>query len=88
MNNQQADSLYNLMGEGLRGRINAEQIQEFSGDLVGQLGRWVSFKQTGTMNGLTRYEAVFPLGTLNFFISQDAVGKIAQFSFMPPEEEQ
>jgi len=86
INNEQADSLYNLMDANLKRQISSGQLNEFISDLIGQVGKWVSFEHQTSVNSVTEYRALFPLGVLRFYISQDTTGKIVQLSFVPESE--
>ncbi len=81
MNNNQPDSLYALMGATFKQNISLEKVKEVTGQLAGQLGKWVSLEPRGVQNGVARYKAVFALAAMDFYISRDKEGKIETFLF-------
>lgn len=86
LNNKQPDSLYSLMGDAFKQQISPEKMREVTGQITGQLGKWVSSEPRGVKDGLARYKATFAIAPLDFYISQDKQGKIETFLFKPLTE--
>jgi hypothetical protein len=85
MNDNQADSLYAIMGDTFKSQISADKLKEVMGQLTGQLGKWTSVESRGVNAGIARYKATFALAQLDFYISQDKQGKVETFLFKPLE---
>ena len=83
MNNNQPDSLYQLMGAAFKQQVSLDKLKEVMGQLTGQVGKWTSLEPQSVTNGIARYKAVFALMPLDFYISQDKQGKIETFLFKP-----
>ena len=86
LNNNQPDSLYSLMGDRFKQQISPEKMREVTGQITGQLGKWVSLESRGIKDGIARYKATFALSPLDFYVSQDKQGKIETFLFKPLTE--
>ncbi len=86
LNNNQADSLYALMGDAFKQQISPEKMREVTGQIVGQLGKWVSSEPRGVKDGVARYKAQFARAPIDFYISQNKQGKIETFLFKPLTE--
>ncbi len=86
LNNNQPDSLYALMGDAFKQQISPEKMREVTGQIVGQLGKWVSTEPRGVKEGIARYKATFTNAPLDFYISQDKQGKIETFLLKPLTE--
>lgn len=85
-NDNQVDSLYNLMGAAFKQQISADKMREVTAQLSGQLGKWTSLEPRGVQEGIARYKATFAMAPLDFYLSRDKEGKIKTFLFKPFQE--
>ncbi len=85
-NDNQVDSLYNLMGATFKQQISADKMREITAQLTGQLGKWTSLEPRGIKEGIARYKATFAMAPLDFYLSRDKEGKIETFLFKPFQE--
>jgi hypothetical protein len=85
INNNQADSLYTIMGDTFKSQISPDKLKEVMSQITGQLGKWTATESRGTQGGIARYKATFALAPLDFYISQDKQGKVETFLFKPLE---
>ncbi len=85
-NDNQVDSLYNLMGATFKQQISADKMREITAQLTGQLGKWTSLEPRGIKEGIARYKATFAMAPLDFYLSRDKEGKIETFLFKPYQE--
>ena len=85
INNNQPDSLYALMGDAFKQQISLDKMKEVMTSITGQLGKWTDLEPRGVKGGIARYKATFALSPLDFYISQDKLGKIETFLFKPLE---
>lgn len=85
INNDQADSLYAIMGDTFKQQISPAKMKEVMTQITSQLGKWTATESRGTQGGIARYKATFALAALDFYISQDKQGKVETFLFKPLE---
>lgn len=85
INNNQADSLYALMGDAFKQQVSRTKLQEVMGQLTSQLGKWTTTESRGIQDGIARYKAIFAIAPLDFYISRNKQGKVETFLFKPLE---
>lgn len=85
INNEQADSLYAIMGDTFRQQISPAKLKEVMTQITSQVGKWTATEFRGMQGNVARYKATFALAPLDFYISQDKQGKVETFLFKPLE---
>lgn len=86
INAEQADSLYTLMGDEFKKQISLEQAKQITAQLHSQLGNWTSSELKLVKDGVAKYRATFATSPVDFYIGQDAKGKIQTFLFQPAKD--
>lgn len=85
-NNNQNDSIYEMLSGQAKSMMSPEQTaQVFTGFHL-QLGDLKSFEYSSSKDGMNMYKASFDKSVLGTLISLDAGGKLETFRFLPWQE--